>query len=234
MDYEGYSIAKYIPYPDICLNAIEKFETKTEPLVLYSFIDGKVYNESPEIARKTIEADGLCIGYIPEKNLNEELALIAVSNTDKVIKVLSLIPDELCTQKLCERAVTILPGAIRCLPEDNCTPELFLLATKQDAGLKTEVPEYIRNNKNIYSVNERLEKITPGKEKLTFEQVKEIYLGGSVKVQQVKSSGQILNDKNLSYDKNMDRFIITNGQKQENKIPAPRIDNSRHKKGRGI
>lgn len=127
---QGYNIISDIPYPDICLKAIEKFELNVEPLVLYGFINENVYNQSQEIAMRAIQADGLCIGYIPDKFLNEELALTAVSNTYETVKVLLQIPDELCSPELCERIAKIQPSAIIFLPDEKITPELCLMALK--------------------------------------------------------------------------------------------------------
>lgn len=238
---QGYNVISDIPYPDICLKAIEKFELNVEPLVLYGFINENVYNQSQEIARRAIQADGLCIGYIPDKFLNEELALTAVSNTYETVKVLSQIPDELCSLELCERIAKIQPSAIIFLPDEKITPELCLMALKNynptlygekdDTNLINKFPEEIKKGKNIFTFNQRLEKILTDKDKLTFTEVKDIYQGGTVKVQQVKNGEKILKNGHLSYDRRMDKFIITQGQRQEDKLSNPLLS---LKKGKRI
>ena len=64
-----------------------------------------------------------------------------------------LTPDKYCSPKLCEMAVFMLPEAIRLIPENQRTPELYLMATQKNPLLKEDVPEDIKRNKNIYSFN---------------------------------------------------------------------------------
>lgn len=233
VNIQNYHIMPDIPYPDIILKAIEKFKSKTEPVPLYSSINEKAYNE--EIAKKAVTADGACYGFVPVRLRTEELALLALYHTHQVRDILMLTPDKYCSPKLCEMAVFMLPEAIRLIPENQRTPELYLMATQKNPLLKEDVPEDIKRNKNIYSFNERLEKIQTDEDKLDFDQVKGIYQGGSVPVKEVKSGGQILYNRILSYDRVKDRFTITQSQKQENKIgPSPGADTPCAKKGRRI
>lgn len=233
VNIQNYHIMPDIPYPDIILKAIEKFKSKTESVPLYSSINEKAYNQ--EIAKKAVTADGACYGFVPVRLRTEELALLALYHTHQVRDILMLTPDKYCSPKLCEMAVFMLPEAIRLIPENQRTPELYLMATQKNPLLKEDVPEDIKRNKNIYSFNERLEKILTGKDKLDFDQVKGIYQGGSVPVKEVKSGGQILYNRILSYDRVKDRFAVTQSLKQENKIgPSPEADTPCAKKGRRI
>ncbi|GAB6119098.1 DUF4116 domain-containing protein [Dysgonomonas termitidis] len=229
---KNYRIMPDIPFPDIILNAIEKFKSKTESIPLYSSINENAYNE--EIAKKAVMADGACYDFVPERLRNEELALLALYHTHKVRDILMLTPDRYCSQKLCEVAVFMFPAAILLIPQNRRTAELYLMATKKNPGLKEDVPEDIKRNKNIYSFNERLEKILTGKDRLNFDQVQGIYQGGSALVKEVKSGGQIFNNRFLSYNGIKDRFVIARSQKQDNKTAMSDTDNSRSKKGRRI
>lgn len=147
VNIQNYRIMPDIPYPDIILKAIEKFKSKTESIPLYSSINEKAYNE--EIAKKAVLADGACYGFVPVRLRTEELALLALYHTHQVRDILMLTPDKYCSPKFCEMAVFMLPEAIRLIPKNRCTPELYFMATKKNPLLKEDVPEDIKRNKNI-------------------------------------------------------------------------------------
>lgn len=227
---KNYHIMSDIPYPEIILKAIEKFKSKTESIPLYSYINENAYNE--EIAKKAVMANGACYGFVPVRFRNEELALLALYHTHQVRDILMQTPDKYCSPKFCEMAVFMLPEAIRLIPENRCTPELYLMATKKNPRLKEDVPEDIKRNKNIYSFNERLEKILTDKDKLNFDQVQGVYQGGPILLREIRNGGRLLKNQFLSYNKTIDKFFSTPNIKQENTISQK--EDIKIKKGRKL
>lgn len=220
IDIGNYNILQHIPYSDICLEAISKFESGTEPLVLYSMVHNNAFNE--EIVKKAVQADGLCIAYIPEKYLNEEIAAIAIDNTHKVNKVIQYIPDDLFTSALCEKAVMILPESINFLPKEKCNPELYLKATMNSQGNSIIIPKDVENGRNIYSFFKRIEKYD-FEPKLNYQQISDLYKGNSMTIPKITHSGQELVNRTITYNK--DRNSITCTAKSEKIKPVvPEIE----------
>ena len=127
---------------------------------------------------------------------------------------------------VCTELVSKFPEAIRqLLPEDKKTPELCLMAVKQDGSLQKYVPESIVNDPklNIYRFGILVEEQVS----LNFNQVKDLYAGKKVEIDYIEPTNQIPRKVQLEYNKQRESLNYYDSvrdtksleNKQENKIP---------------
>ncbi|GAB6119099.1 hypothetical protein [Dysgonomonas termitidis] len=229
---ESYHVLAHIPYTFICNEVIRQFnkmsvsgeamaKTIVNKEVMSAGMCDKLFEwdhnaykhfpnlyKSKEMTEKAIALDGILLAYAPPKQINEELCLSAIKNT---YKAMAVVPVFLKNPDFCLKAVL----------------------ANRNAGIKNLVPMEIKNGKNIYSFNERLEKILTGKVNLTFEQVRNLYSGGSQTFLEVKSGSKIYSNSSLFYDKELNRFLIAPTQSGNINQVLTKDDLNR-KKGRRI
>lgn len=187
------------------------------------------YMLSREIIGSALEQEGNTLQYIPDGFKTRRACLNAIKGNPGACLY---IPDNLKSESFYKDSVKLNNRAFRYIPEDKLTPEICLLAVMADAGLKDAVPAVIRNGKNIYSLNERLERILVGRVKPTFEQVLDIYRGGSLVLEEARNGIKVLNNSNISYISGLDRFVIS-PIRQDNENPVLPKDSLAVKKGQG-
>lgn len=226
---ENYRVLAHIPYTFICNEAIRQFnripvsseaiaKTIVNKEVMSPNMCDKLFEwdhnaykhfphlyKSKEMTEKAIASDGALLAYAPPKQVNEELCLAAIKNTHKAME---FVPSSIKTPDFCLKAILV----------------------NGNTELKNLVPVEIKTGENIYSFNERLEKILTGKPNLTFEQVQNIYSGGSEKVMGVKSGVQIHTNSRLSFNKDLNRFLISSIQQDSLNQVLTKDDSNRRKK----
>jgi hypothetical protein len=132
------TVLPHIPFPDVQKEGIKKFERKTEPFVLYSFID----ITDAQTAREAVNADGSCLPLVPDKLLTADLCRAAVLNSSLGVKILDCIPDRCFSPKVCEAAVKMFENGYDWLPKNKQTPELLALAKKEHQQKEISLPAH--------------------------------------------------------------------------------------------
>lgn len=223
----GYDLIKSIPYPDLCLQIIDRsILLKQLPDCIKMLPDG-IMNK--DIAHKIAEHAPDCLPVVPQRLRTKELYSKALKNDPLAIKY---IPDDYKTKEACLDAIKRNPQAclhipeklkhdnfyseivklnnlaFKYIPKDKITPEICLIAVKENALLKNIIPLEIKNCKNIYSFNERLERLLTDKDIFTFNDIRNLYLGNPLIVNEVKNGEKLLKNRILSYCKKADKFQI--------------------------
>ncbi|WP_165043881.1 DUF4116 domain-containing protein [Dysgonomonas sp. ZJ709] len=160
-----------IPYPDLCLEAIRKENNPETVLDIVFHMNDKVKNG--DIALEAVKKNSACLPFIPE---------------------------ELRIKEVCEEVMKREPKYINWVPIENRTPEMYLRAIKdKDACLYDGIPDSISNGKNIVSFNETISKKIL--DKLSFEQVTELYNGKTIKVSKINTSEGLKENQLVRYNK---------------------------------
>ena len=223
-----YVIIRNRPYPDLCLQAMEKCTSLKQLSDCIHMLPVGIVNKA--IAYKIAEYAPDCLATIPNKLKTKKLCDYAIKHNPLALEY---IPDEFKTREICIDAIkrdvkgcSFLPENLKSesfymeilrqnslafiyIPEGKRTPEICLFAVKKDPEVKNMVPVFVKKNKNIYSFNDRLEKILTGKDQLTFDEVKNLYMGNAINIKELKNGEKILKDKMLSYGKEADKFQIS-------------------------
>ena len=163
----SYAILKNIPMHlrtyDVCLEAViqssESFEYVPKEHVTYelcsaaaekdSLIAKKIPQEyfTEELCVKLLKTSDVAFKYIPPQYLNEKICLLAISHGKSFSgTVLNMIPQEIMTQKMCEKAVEISPWSLEAVPDKYVTENmLYIVAQKAPARLLDNFPERFCN-----------------------------------------------------------------------------------------
>lgn len=163
----SYAILKNIPMHlrtyDVCLEAViqssESFEYVPKEHVTYelcsaaaekdSLIAKKIPQEyfTEELCVKLLKTSDVAFKYIPPQYLSEKICLLAISHGKSFSgTVLNMIPQEIMTQKMCEKAVEISPWSLEAVPDKYVTENmLYIVAQKAPARLLDNFPERFCN-----------------------------------------------------------------------------------------
>ena len=90
------SILRFIPFPDVQKEAIQRFAENTPAFVLYSFTDIKDAN----MALDAVKADAYCLQFIPDYIVTADLCKMALHSPNADSKVLSFIPEKFRTPEI--------------------------------------------------------------------------------------------------------------------------------------
>lgn len=141
------------------------------------------------------------------------------------MKPLYAIPKGSMSDEVCSELVNKFPEAIRqLLPEDKKTPELWLMAVKQDESLQKYVPDSIINDHklNIYKfgmlVNEHFS--------LKFNQVKDLYEGKKVEIDYIEPTNQISRKVQIEYNPESNSLNFFDSVRDVNKNPGRKLENT--------
>lgn len=190
-------ILRAIPYPDLILEALKSEGYKDcSPIMLLTYIERDVINTP--IATELIKRDARCLPDIPFHLKDENICMEAIKGTEN-IKPLYTIPRDAMNEGVCKELVRKFPEAIRqLLPEDKKTPELCLMAVKQDESLQKYVPESIVNDPklNMY----RFGMLVEEQISLNFTQVKDLYEGKKVEIDYTEPTNQIPRKVQVEYN----------------------------------
>lgn len=186
-----------VPYPELIMAALHSEEYKDcQILDIVTTIPKEVMNK--RIAIEAVMRDANCLPHIPFGLKDESICLLAIENA-KELTPLYAIPGDSMTEKVCTELVRKFPEAIRqLLPEDKKTPELCLLAVKQDESLQKYVPESIVNDPklNMY----RFGMLVEEQISLNFTQVKDLYEGKKVEIDYTEPTNQIPRKVQVEYN----------------------------------
>lgn len=190
-------ILRAIPYPDLILEALKSEGYKDcSPIMLLTYIERDVINTP--IATELIKCDARCLPDIPFHLKDENICMEAIKGAEN-IKPLYAIPRDAMNDGVCKELVRKFPEAIRqLLPEDKKTPELCLMAVKQDESLQKYVPESIVNDPklNMY----RFGMLVEEQISLNFTQVKDLYEGKKVEIDYTEPTNQIPRKVQVEYN----------------------------------
>ena len=190
-------ILRAIPYPDLILEALKSEGYKDcSPIMLLTYIERDVINTP--IAMELIKRDARCLPDIPFHLKNENICMEAIKGAINM-KPLYAIPRDAMNDGVCTELVRKFPEAIRqLLPEDKKTPELCLMAVKQDESLQKYVPESIVNDPklNMY----RFGMLVEEQVSLNFTQVKDLYEGKKVEIDYTEPTNQIPRKVQVEYN----------------------------------
>ena len=190
-------ILRAIPYPDLILEALKSEGYKDcSPIMLLTYIERDVINTP--IATELIKRDARCLPDIPFHLKDENICMEAIKGTEN-IKPLYAIPRDAMNEGVCKELVRKFPEAIsQLLPEDKKTPELCLMAVKQDESLQKYVPESIVNDPklNMY----RFGMLVEEQISLNFTQVKDLYEGKKVEIDYTEPTNQIPRKVQVEYN----------------------------------
>lgn len=223
-DKAGYIVLSGIPYPDIILESLKSDFKHIEVRDIVKFISKDVMNE--DIASEIIRRDTSCLPEIPSRLKNEEICLLAIKGTKENIDPLYAIPYNAMTEKVCNELVNKFPQALAyILPEDKKSPEVCLMAVKQDESLRRYVPDAIANDyrMNIY----RFGMLVEEQVSLSFKQIKDLYEGKKVEIDYTEPTNQVTRKVEIEYNSNRNSLNYyadtpdkkSMGNKQENSIP---------------
>ena len=190
-------ILRAIPYPDLILEALKSEGYKDcSPIMLLTYIERDVINTP--IATELIKRDARCLPDIPFHLKDENICMEAIKGAEN-IKPLYAIPRDAMNEGVCKELVRKFPEAIsQLLPEDKKTPELCLMAVKQDESLQKYVPESIVNDPklNMY----RFGMLVEEQISLNFTQVKDLYEGKKVEIDYTEPTNQIPRKVQVEYN----------------------------------
>lgn len=186
-----------VPYPELIMAALHSEEYKDcQILDIVTTIPKEVMNK--RIAIEAVMRDANCLPHIPFGLKDESICLLAIENA-KELTPLYAIPGDSMTEKVCTELVRKFPEAIRqLLLEDKKTPELCLMAVKQDESLQKYVPESIVNDQklNMY----RFGMLVEEQISLNFTQVKDLYEGKKVEIDYTEPTNQIPRKVQVEYN----------------------------------
>ena len=186
-----------IPYPDLILEALKSEAYKDcSPIMLSTYIQPEVMNIP--IAMELIKRDARCLPDVPFHLKDENICMEAIKGAENM-KPLYAIPRDAMNDRICTELVRKFPEAIRqLLPEDKKTPELYLMAVKQDESLQKYVPESIVNDPklNMY----RFGMLVEEQISLNFTQVKDLYEGKKVEIDYTEPTNQIPRKVQVEYN----------------------------------
>ncbi|HML65206.1 MAG TPA: DUF4116 domain-containing protein [Dysgonomonas sp.] len=208
----SYDIVRNLPYPDLCLQVMERSISLKQFADCVQLLPPGVINK--DIAYKIAEHAPDCLSMVPEKYMTKELCNHSLKNNPLALEY---IPDQFKPKAVCMEAVKNNPDCFKYVPQIRITPEICLIAAKGNPALIDTIPDHIKNSRNIYTFNIRLETILMDKGKLTFDQIESMYQGSPIKVDCLKSGDKIIENQLLSYNRKTDRFSFTPDLKVDNK-----------------
>ena len=114
------------------------------------------------------------------------------------------VPEELKTPELCRKALMMIPWAER-------SPEVCLMAkTLYPDWVRNHpefVPESVRNQDSIYTLNSLMESLTG--EKFSYRQMTDFYNGKPLEVKRMETPDGVQKDKSVKFDKETGKFSFS-------------------------
>ncbi|MBF0647443.1 DUF4116 domain-containing protein [Dysgonomonas sp. GY75] len=152
LEYEGFRIARYIPYPAICLDILKE-------------------------AAQTYDVRSI-LSTSRKETIDREIALEAVKRD---INCLGLIPQEVRTPDFYKQALKADGRMLQYIPGEMKTPEACLEAVCKDPALAVHVPASVSagSDMNIYRFAMAVKKQEP---QLALAQIRELYGGRNVEI----------------------------------------------------
>jgi hypothetical protein len=227
-DRDSYMILAGIPYPDIIADALKNDFKHIPVRDIVNHIPKEVM-DGP-FASLIIRRDASLLPEIPFRLKSEQVCLEAISGAGSM-EPLYAIPYPAMTDKVCAALIDKFPQAMaNILPEDKKTPELCLMAVKQDETLKKYVPGGIAGDTgmNIY----RFGLLVDEQVMLDFKQVKDLYEGKKVEIDyrvpetQVSRKVQIQYNPekmSLNYYYDSDQKAVKYEERQQDVTPGKRM-----------
>lgn len=209
LGYGDYVILAHVPFSDVCLEGIKKFENGLDIMDVVCVLRKEVIDE--KIANYIVGQDGCCLGIIPLQIQSEELALKAVAVSGNQALGYTTIREDLKTEK-----IYIAGMEQECfqsylhIPEHKRTPEICLVAEKLYPDLFAKRPEvlpaHVTTGCNIYTLSKILERATG--EKYNINQVKGLYNGEKLQAKKIITPNGVLKNQEVHFDKDRQEFFF--------------------------
>ncbi len=179
---------------DICEIVLEKTFKRDGNLELIPYIT------HPEVflkAFKDIKEDNqqklLLVG------LNKNTFSKDLSNylLEKDASKLCYVPPQIVTDKLYEKMLEKRADAFGMIHPSRITPEMCLIAVKNDSSMKSLVPPHISSGENIYTFNKLIE--SKYNLKLNVSDVKDLFKGNALRIDRINTDKGVLSNQVIKF-----------------------------------
>lgn len=221
LEYAYLDIVSFVPFPDVALEYMKEAQGKIDVSDVFLSIRKDILNE--RLIREAIKMDPVCFRFLEDNQKSKELCVMAVQSCGATGDIFRYIPEKMKDDDICKLAIDINPNAIKWIPEDRRSAEICLRAVLDHTGNKAYVPEVVKNEKNIYSFFNRVDKYD-FQPKLNYKQIIDLYNGASLIIPKIKHSGHELINMTINYNRDKNCIVCT--AKQEKITPVlPKMEN---------
>ena len=218
LGFDHCGILQYIPYPEVCLEALKDSEGHVDMTDLARMLRPEVIDK--EIAEFLVGHEGCCLSRIPVHLQTEELALQAVGVSGNLALAYTTVREDLKTEKVYLAGMG--EGCFQSylhIPEQKRTPEICLVAEKLYPDLfakRPEVlPEHVKKGCNVYTLGKALKGATG--QKYSVEEVKRLYGGGTLRAERFITPDGTLRNQLVRFDKDKKEFTFKPLKKEQTK-----------------
>jgi len=230
LGYGHLAIVSFVPYADVALEYLKEAQSNIDVHEVFMSIPEEARDE--KLIAEAVKMDLNCFHFLDDARKTRELCLMAVRLGGAQGNIFNYIPEKMWDRDFCMQAFETNPAVIAKIPAGMRTPDICLRAVLDNPDNKIYVPAEIAGGKNIYSFNNRLEKLLVEPRQLKYEDVNTLYRGGSIRIPQIKNKAGVLTDKQITYNKDLDS-IICRGEKTAVRPAQPQPD-QRRQKGRTL
>ena len=206
-----FRLVQHIPSPEVCMEVLKEC-SKVCPEELYGVaasIRPEVMNG--EMADFLLPLDGRCISILPVHLQTPERVRVAVETSGMSAVGRGGVPKSLLTPDVYVRCAAHSRESLMMIPWAERSPEVCLMAkTLYPDIVKNHpefVPESVRNQDSIYTLNSLMESLTG--EKFSYRQMTDFYNGKPLDVKRMETPDGVQKDKSVKFDKETGKFSFS-------------------------
>ena len=204
-------LVQHIPSPEVCMEVLKECR-ENNPEELYGVavaIRPEVMNG--EMADFLLPLDGRCISILPVHLQTPERVRVAVETSGMSAVGRGGVPKSLLTPEVYVRCAAHSRESLMMIPWAERSPEVCLMAkTLYPDWVKNHpefVPESVRNQDSIYTLNSLMESLTG--EKFSYRQMTDFYNGKPLNVKRMETPDGVQKDKAVKFDKETGKFSFS-------------------------
>ena len=196
-------LVQHIPSPEVCMEVLKECrENNPEELSGVAVaIRPEVMNG--EMADFLLPLDGRCISILPVHLQTPERVRVAVETSGMSAVGRGGVPKSLLTPDVYVRCAAHSRESLMMIPWAERSPEVCLMAkTLYPDWVRNHpefVPESVRNQDSIYTLNSLMESLTG--EKFSYRQMTDFYNGKPLEVKRMETPDGVQKDKSVKFDK---------------------------------
>ena len=157
-----------------------------------------------EMADFLLPLDGRCISILPVHLQTPERVRVAVETSGMSAVGRGGVPKSLLTPDVYVRCAAHSRESLMMIPWAERSPEVCLMAKTLHPEF---VPESVRNQDSIYTLNSLMESLTG--EKFSYRQMTDFYNGKLLNVKRMETPDGVQKDKSVKFDKETGKFSFS-------------------------
>ena len=211
LGYGHLALLHHIPFAEVCMEAIRDWygEGRADLYEVASAIRPEVFDG--KMADFLVAEDGRCLSLLPVHLQTPERVRVAVETSGMSAVGRGGVPKSLLTPEVYVRCAAHSRESLMMIPWAERSPEVCLMAkTLYPDWVRNHpefVPESVRNQDSIYTLNSLMESLTG--EKFSYRQMTDFYNGKPLNVKRMETPDGVQKDKAVKFDKETGKFSFS-------------------------